>query len=185
MPRDRVRQLVRMCGAMAVPMMLVGVSACGNDDQQERVALLASPPARQLVGTWTARFWLDMGFGRSTHDDSTTIAGTISLEEDTYGHVSADALENATHAGVYNLDFSKFGFSAREPGELPAAIARVSDSPRGNSGDSLIIVLSPGTALFPVVMTGLIAGDSAAGQWIASANRSGGISGHFLMKRLR
>jgi hypothetical protein len=53
------------------------------------------------------------------------------------------------------------------------------------SMDSLTVVLSPGTALVPVVMNGFINGDSVVGQWTASAYRAGGASGHFTMRRFR
>jgi len=186
MPRDKFLHRARTRWSLALPALLIFSSACGNEDQSERAALLATPAAKHLVGTWTAKFWIDAGPRRSKQVDSTTVAGTISLEEDRYGSVSTDALQSATHAGVYNVDFSKFGFSSRQSDELPAAIASVSrQQSRDQSKDSVTIVLSPGTALYPVVMTGLVYGDSAIGQWYAAAYRSGGMAGRFAMKRLR
>ena len=179
----RPGNIVWQCAILCVAFMVA--SACGNDGQANRRAELAAPAAQRLVGTWSAQFWLDRNaYVQST--DTTTVSGTISLEEDTYGRVSVSELANATHAGVYDLDFSKFGFEARESNAPPAAIARVSShTANGVSMDSLTVVLSPGTALVPVVMNGFINGDSVVGQWTASAYRAGGASGHFTMRRFR
>jgi hypothetical protein len=162
---------------------LIFICGCGNENTNRSVELNA-PAARRLVGTWNAEFWLDRNAYHSR--DTTEVPGTISLEEDTYGRISATELGDATHAGVYDLDFSRFGFEAREPDAVPTVIARVSHRiVNGAPIDSLRIVLSPGSPLFPVVMSGLIDCDRPAGQWTASAYRTGGASGHFAMTRAR
>jgi hypothetical protein len=144
---------------------------------------LAGPAAHQLVGEWNVKFWLDRtAYGRAS--DTAVVEGTLSLEEDTYGRISASEMRDPTHAGVYDLDFSRFGFAARDADEIPAAIARVSYRSTGRA-DSITIVLSPGTHLFPVIMSGAIDGDAVTGKWTASAYRAGGASGRFAMERRR
>ena len=155
------------------------VTGCANIDVAGRAAVLATPLARAAVGTWQTTFRLDPGstLGALT-PGSTSVNGTIVLAEDFHGAISADELQEATHDGVYDVDFSPLGFSSRESGALPGVIARVVPA-----NDSLYVILSPGTSLFAVRMIGVMSGDTVRGTWTASGNRTSGGSGRFVMRR--
>ncbi|NUR54913.1 MAG: hypothetical protein HOQ29_10725 [Acidobacteria bacterium] len=162
--------------------VLTGLAvACGHGDASARQRLLASPEALRLVGAWKVRF--ELNYAVSSRVDVGKvgpITGTVVLAEDRFGRVGSTEIGDATHDGVYDVDFSPFGFSSRSEGDVPAAIARLVPT---TLGDSLYIVLSPGTTRLAVVMAGRLAGDSASGEWHASAFSSGGGAGSFTMHR--
>src|SRR5512141_2995423 len=121
-------------------------AACTGSDSVNRAETLASPNALRLIGVWQATFWLDRPSTLTRYAaDSSPVVGTIAFTEDTHGLVSADELTGPTHDGVYDIDFSRFGFATRGSGDFPGAIARISDAHRSNgvkrSRDSLSIVL--------------------------------------------
>lgn len=180
MPRDRSFLGTAISRPLFIAICFMIATGCGQDDAAGRAAVLATPLARGAIGTWRATFWLDP---RSTLGalipDSTSVSGEIVLAEDSRGAISAAELQASTHDGVYDVDFSPFGFSSRESGALPGVIARVVPA-----SDSLYVVLSPGTPLFAVRMMGVISGDTAAGTWTASGNRVSGGSGRFVMRRV-
>jgi hypothetical protein len=174
MRRDPRRTLV----AAWLAAMALG---CAREDMPARRRLLDDAESRRLVGTWDVTFQLDPGQTITTyaHPD-TTVTGTMVFAEDHYGRIAVAELAGPTHDGVYDLDFRPFGFSTRDEGAVPTVVARVDPSIRG---DSLHIVLGPGTSRFAVRMAGLLAGDSAAGVWQATAFSAGGGSGRFTMRR--
>ena len=191
MRHDKLTLSVPVAYAFIAACCLSLAMGCGHD-RDDRAAALATPSARRLVGVWDAVFWLDRQYTlMPSVPDTSPVSGTIVLDEDTHGTVSAEELESPTHVGVYDIDFSRFGFSTREGGSLPGAIARVGEigipqrvaRPPQPATDSLFIVLSPGTPVFTVRMNGRIMGDSASGAWVASTYRSAGGSGHFVMRR--
>lgn len=163
-------------------------AACTDSDPVNRAETLASPSALRLIGVWHATFWLDrLSTVTRYAADTSPVVGTIAFTEDTHGLVSADELTGPTHDGVYDIDFSRFGFETRVSGDFPAAIARITEASRVSgvqpSHDSLSIVLSPGTQLFAVRMNGEIRGDTVSGVWSSSAYRAGGGSGRFVLAR--
>ena len=187
--RARTVSLIRVVVAACWLSIAVG---CGRDDSGVRAAALAAPSAHRLVGVWEVSFWLDHEPTLPFVSDTTPVSGTIVFAEDNHGSVSADEMAGPTHDGVYDIDFSRFGFSTREAGSLPGAVARIEQVGvpqragliRKPVKDSLFIVLSPGTPLFTVRMTGPMGDDSVAGLWTASTNRSAGGTGHFVMRRV-
>lgn len=175
------------CLVFAFSSAIVAVG-CSDTDAATRAQTLASPSARRLIGVWRVSFWLDRGAAITRNAaDTSPIVGTVAFTEDSHGVVSADELTGPTHDGVYDIDFSRFGFRTRGSGEFPGAIARVTEGRRGKTyqhmRDSLSIILSPGTQLYAVWMTGEMGDDTVAGVWTAAANRSDGGSGHFVMRR--
>ena len=164
-------------------LMVAAVLGCTPDDTAVRSRVLDAAAAHRLVGTWDVAFLLDPAQAIATSARAATpVAGTLVFAEDHYGRIAAAELSGPTHDGVYDVDFQPFGFSTREQGAVPVVVARV--TPAG-AGDSLYVVLSPGTPRFAVRMTGTLAGDSAAGVWSAAAFSAGGGSGRFAMRRRR
>ena len=188
MPHDaRNFWIATACALFALSSTIVA-AACTDGDAANRAETLASPSALRLIGVWRATFWLDRPATLTRYAaDSSPVVGTIAFTEDTHGLVSADELAGPTHDGVYDIDFSRFGFETRASGDFPGAIARISEAPRGKGAqtghDSLSIVLSPGTQFMTVRMNGEIHGDTIAGVWTAATYRSGGGSGRFVMRR--
>jgi len=184
MPHDKFR--------IARAMLLVGsiliVVGCTESDDGNRAATLASPAARRLNGSWQVSFTLDRNATVTRNvQDTSQVTGSLAFAEDNHGVVSADELASPTHDGVYDIDFSRFGFSTRTSGSFPGVIARVAvvGNRVGRPGsDSVSIILSPGSQLLTVRMTGRIAGDSIVGGWTASGYRSAGGTGRFVMQRL-
>jgi hypothetical protein len=170
-------------GGLVVASVVAAMLGCGRDDTTARSQLLDAAAARRLVGTWDASFRLDPEQSVTVYARPTTpVAGTLVFAEDHYGHISTAELSGPTHDGVYDVDFRPFGFSTRDAGAVPVAVARV--APAGTV-ESLYVVLSPGTPRFAVRMVGTIAGDSAAGVWRATAFSAGGGGGSFTMRRRR
>ena len=174
MRRDRWRSVV--------PASLVILAlACAHDDERARARLLASPASRHLVGVWDVAFRLDRGTSVNVRTlDTGSVTGTVVFAEDRFGRVATSELGESTHDGVYDVSFEPFGFSSRAESEVPVAIARVVPAARV---ESLYVVLSPGTTRLSVRMAGTLAGDSAAGEWRASAFSAGGGAGSFRMHR--
>ena len=172
----------RAAGRLIMASLAVMVVACGNDDDEPaRARLLASPMSQRLVGAWTVTFSLDRARSVSVHPlDTGTVSGTVVFAEDRYGKVKETELGESTHEGVYDVSFAPFGFSSRAESEVPVAVARVVPTAQG---ESLYVVLSPGTTRLAVRMAGVIAGDSAVGEWRAAAFSAGGGAGTFRMRR--
>jgi hypothetical protein len=137
--------------------------------------------ARRLVGTWDAKFWLDSERMIATHVHA-PVVGTVVFALDRYGRLDAPELSAPTNDGVYDIDFRPFGFSTRNDGTVPVAIAQLVP---GRTGDSLYIVLSPGHSRFSVQLEGRVAADSAEGDWRAVAFSAGGGAGRFALRRRR
>jgi hypothetical protein len=182
MQRDIVgstgRLLQRGLFALAIAMSI----GCGDDSSQSRAIALAAPAARHLIGAWKVSFWIDpqSTVGRNSSDTS-AVTGTIVLAEDTYGRAGSNELDSPTHDGVYDIDFSKFGFAPLTATPVPGVLARI--VPHSPTRGSLFVVLSPETHWFTVQMNGDLNGDTVLGVWSAWASRSGGSSGRFVMSR--
>jgi hypothetical protein len=169
-------------GVVLTPLVVVAL-ACAHDDEPARARLLASPASRHLVGAWNVEFRLDRARSISVRAlDTGSVTGTLVFAEDRFGRVASSELGESTHDGVYDVSFTPFGFSSRAEGDVPVAIARVVPTAQG---ESLYVVLSPGTTRLAVRMAGTLAGDSATGAWRAAAFSAGGGAGTFRMHRRR
>ena len=174
---------------LAAGLVLGSVLSCADSEAADRAAALASPSAHRFSGTWQASFTLDRRESMTRFsEDTTPVSGTIVIAEDNHGIVAAREMDSPTHDGAYDIDFSQFGFSTRSGGSFPAVIARVFQPDSRVAGpwlDSIAIILSPGSSMFTVRMTGRLARDSITGEWSASGYRSAGALGTFTMRRVR
>jgi hypothetical protein len=78
------------------------------------------------------------------------------------------------------VDFRPFGFDPRDEGDIPRAVARVSE------GDSVQMILDTGATQTPVVMRGAWIDDSIVGAWalvVPGRGWGGGAAGAFTMVR--
>jgi hypothetical protein len=161
------------------------VLACSTSDATSRRRALESDAARRLVGAWDVSFVADstsMAFRMRGSSDRVT--GTIAFTLNRSGADADAMLRDITHEGAYDLDFSPFGFTTRLADAPAVAVARLASSTgTSRDADSLWIVLSPGSEQFPLLMRGMIGGDSARGTWSAQAFSAGGGAGRFVMRR--
>jgi hypothetical protein len=165
--------------------MAATVLACSAPDSTSRQRFLDTDAARRFVGAWDVSFVADstsMAFRIGGSADRVT--GTIAFTLNRSGADADPMLRDITHEGAYDLDFSPFGFTTRLSDAPPVAVARLA-SPVGaaRDADSLWIVLSPGSERFPLLMRGMIGGDSARGTWSAQGFSAGGGAGRFVMRR--
>ncbi len=140
---------------------------------------------QQLTGTWDALLQLDP---HSTMRPPAvgSVAGTLALIVGHRGLPDTDALRAVTHVGVYDVDFGAFGWGTDDRSTPATALARVAAlEVQGTQVDSVHVVLSPGSPVLMVRLSGTLRGDSMSGRWEAEAFRAGGGSGRFVMRRHR
>ena len=162
---------------------LIVLLACGGDSPRRREAL-AEEPARRLVGAWDATFWLDrpVTLRSALSSPPRRIEGSMAFLEDHVGTPSVEELSDPTHVGVFDIDFSPFGFELRNTNGIPRAVARtvrrataLITSLNGKTmPDSVTIVLDPGTSRFPFRLVGAFTSDSITGTWWAGQALGGG-----------
>jgi hypothetical protein len=182
---------LRVARTLTTTLLLVALGCHG--DSAERNRALEKDAARRLVGAWDATLWLErpvtLATARRTLPRS--VAGSLAFLEEHYGDYSPDDLRDATHVGVYEIDFRSFGFQVGGTDAPPIAIARTADrvtttSPgaAADAGpDSVTIVLAPGTSEYPCRLTGVFIADSITGIWTAGQLLGGG--GRFSLRRHR
>lgn len=128
-----------------------------------------------LVGVWQGAFTATPTSGATSGGPTSALGGDIVLFqspwiERLYGIEDSTSLE-----GVYDLDFTPFGFEARPVGRVPLANGSL-------AGDlSVRIRLNPYVSQGAVVLEGVLHGDSVVGRWYYEL--PGGASGTFLLMR--
>lgn len=170
--------------------LLIGVvaSACRQSARDDRAAILATAEAQRVVGVWDVSLQTDPRLAAGAGETSRTVTGTLALTENRHGTLSTSELAGVTHQGVADLDLRPLGWSTGAEDSPQVSVARVAPrSPeRGAAeGDSLVIVIGPGTSRFVVRLSGIVTGDDASGTWRVSAFSGGGGGGRFLMHRRR
>jgi hypothetical protein len=170
---------MRACFAL---LLLAGVG-CDELNGGDRRAVVVTE-GDHLTGSWEASFALDE-FG-SQPSVTRGVHGTIVFARIKQGGSGFPDMAVPLDYGLYDIDFSSYGFDSRVDGAVPTAIARSwSVSPR--EPDSLLVVLNPERRGVIVLMRGRLRNDRADGVWTAmSTARSGiGESGRFAMTRAR
>lgn len=175
-----------LLGGIALALTL----ACNGDSTLRRQALAAAP-ARRLVGTWDATFWLDrpvtLAMDRRTLPRH--VAGSIAFIEQAAGDRSVEELSDLTHVGVYDIDFRSFGIHPEGVSGIPGVVARTAThgaaAPTDTTirgPDSVSIVLDPGTR-YPLRLFGTFIADTISGVWTTAQALGGG--GRFSLLRHR
>lgn len=82
-----------------------------------------------------------------------------------------------THAGVYDLRFDRFGFTARHSGSVHTLLAAAV------SPDSLYLLLPAEESDGRLTAVGIRRGDSVSGEWQYGGRTAGGWAGTFLLTR--
>ena len=187
-PRARVQHVARM---LTSGLLLVALGCQG--DSLERRRALEEAPAKQLVGVWDATLWLErpISLTSDAHTPPRSITGTLAFLEDHQGQLPSEDLSDPTHVGVYDIDFSPFGFQPGDAHAAPVAVARTTAQEATGPGrtaldstrDSVTIVLAPGASRYPCRLTGAFSADSITGVWTAGQALGGG--GRFVLRRRR
>lgn len=163
---------------------IVTVLACGHiDSGAASDSVVAS--ADNLVGTWDARFSLDHEFlATTTH--ATDIDGRLLFTRLKSGPRNFQDMASPSYYGLYDLDFSPYGFDSRRDGAVPAVVATRLPAD-AHSGDSVLIVLDPERRGVTLFIRGDLRDDRVTGKWVTeTASRSGiAMSGEVLMTRRR
>lgn len=126
----------------------------------------------RLAGTWEIRFQLASGtLVRSSV--TSTLVGTLTFAQATTKASGFPGMRPPLNYGLYNLDFSSFGFDTQHEGSVPVTVARVSPAER-RSIDSVFIIIEPDGSGPSVTLAGELKDDRVVGDWsTASAGRTG------------
>jgi len=152
-------------GALAA----VVLAGCGPGQSQWQ-ASLAAARAERLVGVWIARLRVD----RVTGDSLPPVTGQIGLTLNEEGRRVAQFGERPTYFGTFDIDLATAGISAAAAG-IPALTGRL-------RGDTLELSLGPQSDS-PVLLMGILVGDSVGGRWTAHQRAGADRSGSFVLRR--
>ena len=123
-----------------------------------------------LGGTWK------LALSREQSGDTTHITGEIALLHGSWiDRANLVNIRSHTVYGIYDVDFTPFGFDCRPQRGVPLV------GGREVAPDSAEVVLNPQTDHGGVALKGRFSGDSIFGVWYE--RRSGGPSGRFVMRR--
>jgi len=180
---DRARIGSKVINPLPGFLFLVAALGCAEGASNDRTTVVNK--GTHLAGSWDATFYLDRHFrtGASAlrHVDGTLVLVQIRSRAPSFPDMAAPL-----QYGLYEIDFSPYGFDSRDDGSVPSAVARaVPTADRG--ADSVFIVLEPQRKGMTVLMKGEMRGDRAAGLWtVESPSRSGiAEAGSFTMTRQR
>ena len=169
--------LIRVCCAL----LILGCGGLNGGDG----GTVVTAAAHRLVGSWDATFFLADEF-RGQAPAAREVRGTLVFVRIRSGTPSFPDMAVPLHYGLYDLDFSPYGFDSRNAGTVPTAIARAFPT-QVPEVDSVLIVLDPEQRGVIVLMRGQLRGDRADGVWTAESSARAGIgeSGRFTMTRRR
>ena len=169
-------------------LLAFGQGACREAARDDRDAILATAVAQHVVGVWDITLQSNPRMTTGAGEPARTVAGTIALTENRHGTPSTSELAGVTHQGAADIDLRPLGWSTGSEDSPQVSVARVSPRPPGTGaaeGDSLVIVIGPGSSRFVVRLAGIVAGDDASGGWRVTAFSGGGGGGRFVMHRRR
>lgn len=180
--------LRRGAGVVGLGLLCVTIGCRERSAQQRRA--LDEEPAKRLVGAWDATLWLErpitLSIGVRTPPES--ISGTMAFLVDRRGEFLNEALPEATHVGVYDIDLGAFGIRLQDPREVPVLIARTKTRvvaaearvPDASARESVTIVIDPSDSRYPFQLNGVFTADRITGSWTAGQSLGGG--GRFVLR---
>jgi hypothetical protein len=104
------------------------------------------------------------------------IRGKVELLVNTSLDRKFDGVGIPTNYGSYDVDLTGFGFDPRPQGMPPTAVAGLV------AGDSVAILLSPGSDTETMILVGRLAAETVSGRWRVSLERATG-EGNFILER--
>lgn len=171
-PRARRR---RGTLALLAAVTVLSIAACEGSNRPPE-AVLESAVAHRLAGSWVIRLEVDPG-SMSSAPRTGGVTGTVAFVVDRRGRTTTTMLSTPTHEGVFDVDFTPFGWPSQPSDEAPSAAARV------QLPDSVYIVFERGEGNLAIRLWGQSRQDAVTGIWRAEGSRSGGASGRFTMTR--
>lgn len=160
--------------------LLVVLAACSEG----RSANIAGedPAAGKLVGAWDATMKVERPYPLQLRPSQVTaICGTIAMIENRSKSASSEDIASATQLGVYDLPLSQIGLEWNGKASFPAATASTATrTPPANGGDSVHIVLNPGSEE-RIILSGRYRPGGIRGTWTAQSAR-GTANGSFSMQ---
>jgi len=159
--------------------LFLAAIGCGGAPRGTR---FADEPAagKSLVGAWDARLSLTRPYSLGVSTPmSSRICGTIGFVDN-----HRPGQDDATAVGVYDLDLARLGLGWMGEDTFPAALvslpANADVSASRISGDSITIVLNPGSSE-RIVLLGRREAVGVDGEWFARSAR-GTASGSFSLR---
>jgi hypothetical protein len=176
----RSSKLTQLLFLGAFTSLVAGCSRSGAGDMPGVTAA-----ADHLIGSWDARFYLG-GMLRARSSAPGDIRGTLLFARIKSASTTFPNMAAPLNYGLYDVDFSPYGFNLRENGLLPGVVASAVPT-RARGIDSVFIVLEPEQRGISVSIRGELRGDQADGVWTAESPSRAGIaeSGRFTMMRNR
>jgi hypothetical protein len=170
-----------MINPLSSIVVLIAVLGCTEGASNDRATVPNT--AAHLTGSWDATFYLDREFRTGT-STLRRVDGTLVLMQIQSRAPSFPDMTAPLQYGLYDIDFSPYGFDPRDDSSVPTAVARA--IPAGDRGtDSVFIILEPQRKGMTVLMRGEMSGDRGAGLWTVESPSRAGIakSGRFSMTR--
>ena len=169
--------MIKQQTRIVICLSIIWIAGCSDQSALDRQANAAA--TKQLIGTWSARFYLDRAPLLTAGNDSSMrdVEGELALLSNRWLSDSYPEINAPAAFGTYDIDFRPFGFDPRRSGEEPTAVAGLLQK------DSVRILLGSRDGETRVAMVGRIMGDSIRGNWTVSISRSGGGGGRFVIFR--
>ena len=178
---DRARIGSKVINPRLEVLFLAAALGCTEGASNDRTTVVNA--GARLAGSWNATFYLDREFRTGT-STLRRVDGTLVLVQIRSKAARFSDMATPLQYGLYDIDFSPYGFDSRDDGSVPTAVARA--VPTGDrSADSIFIVLEPQRKGMTVLMRGEMRSDHAAGFWTVESKSRSGIaeSGRFTMTR--
>lgn len=165
--------------------LVLAASGCGRSSSGEASDVTTSASDR-LVGSWEVTF--HPGDGSLVRSAAPIgVRGTlIFVRGDTRGS-SFPGIASPINYGLYDVDFTPFGFDTRDDGSVPGMVGHTSVSALGAVPDSIFILVGAERRGMSVLLQGELRGSRVEGTWITESPGRAGIAerGSFTMTRQR
>jgi hypothetical protein len=146
------------------------VSAQRNDPRDSTAAVPIG--AQDLTGAWEGVVRLDSTWGLPQRPSARSITARVRFHP--VGDASPTTMSSrSVHAGTFEIDFDRFGFTLATPDALGWSIGT----------DSMHAVLNPAVNHGTVELRGTFRGDTITGTW-RYVSDPGGARGTFLLRRV-
>ena len=133
----------------------------------------AKPAARDISGTWQGTFQLDSAWQLAQRASSRSVPARIHFAA--VGDATpTTSSARSVHAGTFEIDFSRFGFTLSTQEALGWSVRE----------DSMRAVLNPTVNHGLVEVHGTFRGDTIVGTW-RYASDPGGATGTFVLRKSR
>lgn len=184
MSTDQWRRCGSGGGRVVIAGLLMMLGACGGAGARRSDAERIG--SGRLDGMWELTLRLDRRMSLSSTPATLpfTARGTVTMLANDRSDVSFASMAEPTEIGVYALRLDSLGLPSWQQGEVPTLAARERPSVVRTSvvrGDSILIVLNPGTPARVVRLAGVFADNVIRGEWTAASPLGGG--GAFVMRR--